>query len=248
MNTKFSSLLAGIALAILASAASAQSADTANAESTAAVEREVFVEQGSRSSDAGTTSLKSSPQALRTQGPRTRTEKGRAAPLAAINQDFWIFEAFVNIFFDEDLDGFFTRVELDFDAETVFTEADVFAVIYLSLEGGPWNEVVETDVFRIFGAGEGDEYFVDIDLLTGYPSGSYDILIELYDTFDGQLVAEFGPNDSLELFDLPLEDQLRDEVIVGGPTVFVSEGGGGALGGAALLALGVLALRRRLRN
>lgn len=239
MNLTTPTLVAGALLAMLAG--------PALATTDLAEEREIFVEQGFKNAGAGTTKSETK-AALKTSGKRERTEKGRTAPLAAINQDFWIFEAFTNVVFDQDRDGFFTRLELDFDADTVFVSADVYAVVYLSLEGGPWNEVTATETFTILGAGDGDEYFVDIDLLSGYPAGSYDVLIELYDTFDNLLVAEFGPNDSLALFDLPLEDQVRDEVIIVDAPVVAVRGGGGALGIWMLLLMigaGTQVARRR---
>ncbi|MEM1263170.1 MAG: choice-of-anchor H family protein [Pseudomonadota bacterium] len=229
------SLLAGAALTVFGTLAAAQTA-----------EREIFVEQGQRSTSQNATKHEKSAKPLRQDGQRTTPPRDQVS-VQAINQDFWIYSALTEIQFDDDRDGFFTRLILDFDADTIFSSADVYAVLYLSLEGGPWNELTVTDVFTIFGAGAGDEYFVDTDLISGYPTGSYDLLIELYDTFDGRLVAEFGPNDSLDLFDLPLEDQTRDEVIIvgGGQVIAVTEGGGGALGGLGLLALTALLIARR---
>ena len=167
-----------------------------------------------------------------------------------MNQDFWIFDASTRLAFDDDGDGFFTRLELDFDADTVFAEAEVYAVIFLSLEGGPWTELTATDNFLNFGASSNDAYFVDADLVSGFPSGSYDVLIELYDTFDNALVAELGPEDSLALFDLPMEDQQVD-ILPGGTLIAVRQGGGGAFGLAGLMALALAtaaAQRRRRRR
>ncbi|MEM8983754.1 MAG: choice-of-anchor H family protein [Pseudomonadota bacterium] len=233
------SLLAGAALTVFGTLAGAQS-----------VEREIFVEQGQRSASQNATKHEKSATPLNQSGPRKALLRP-PTDAVTINQDFWIYSAFTDVQFDDDRDGFFTRLILDFDADTIFSSADVYAVLYLSLEGGPWNELTVTDVFTIFGAGAGDEYFVDTDLISGYPTGSYDLLIELYDAFDGSLVAEYGPNDALDLFDLPLEDQTRDEVIIvgGGQVIAVREGGGGALGVLGLLGLAALvAIRRRAHD
>ncbi len=209
----------------------------------AAAEGEVFIEQGQRSAPSET--ITESRTTLAPQLGERAPRKARATA-QAVNQDFWIYDARTRLLFDNDGDGYFTRLELDFDADTVFADADVYAVIFLSLNQGPWEELTTTAVFSIFGADSADEYFVDADLLSGYPSGSYDVLIELYDTFDGAFVAEFGPADSNELFDLPMEDQQIDAVIIGGPVVGIRQGGGGAAGLAlmgALLAIGFI--RRR---
>jgi hypothetical protein len=87
------------------------------------------------------------------------------------------------------------------------------------------------------------------ELLSGYPSGSYDLLIELFDAYDDSLLAYFGPDDTSELAFLPLEDAERDNVIV--PDVIVVDRqrhGGGSLGGLFILALGLAMLSARYRR
>jgi MYXO-CTERM domain-containing protein len=73
------------------------------------------------------------------------------------------------------------------------------------------------------------------------------VLIELYDADTGELLDEFGPNESSLFSVLPLEDSSRDGiVVVPPPTTVVHESGGGALSWLALAGLaGALALRRR---
>ncbi len=213
--------------------------------------REVFIEQGPNKGELASITENRSAPALVTKGDRKKPAKPSdgSARTGKVNEDFWIYDAKTTVAFDRDGDGYYTRIELDFDADTVFESADVYAVLYLSYEGGPWNEYASTAIFTIFGAGPEDDYFVDTDLVSGYARGSYDLLIDLYDTFDDSLVASFGPEESLELFDLPLEDQLKDEVIVVGPQVTISRGGGGGSSSPwiALLLAGGLAIRRQRR-
>ncbi len=164
------------------------------------------------------------------------------------SSNFWIYDADVDLYADLDYDGFYTGVDLLFDADTSYGEADVYAVIYLSFEFGPWNEFVSTQDFTIFGASGDDEYFVDTELVTGYPTGDYDILIELFDAYDGTFLASFGPDESSELSYLPLEDVGRD-VPQGSTTVIVTEGGGGSLSWLLLAGLlGLAGLRRKIRH
>ncbi len=185
-----------------------------------------------------------------------RSAKARmSANLTALpNTDFWFYSADVQLFADDDLDGYFSGIDLLFDADTLFASADVYAVVYLSLEGGPWTEYAETDTFSIFGSSASDEYVIVTDLVAGYPAGSYDILIELFDAFDDSFLADMGPDASSALAFLPLEDASRDSVGGIGPQpVVVSHGGGGGGGAADVLTLVVLgfltagsvALRRR---
>jgi len=176
--------------------------------------------------------------ALKIQGERSRsgTRAGFAKPGAGSSSaqstsfDFWIYNADVQLFNDDDNDGYFYGVDLLFDADTIYAEADVYAVLYLSFEGGPWNEYAVTEDFTIFGSSSSDEYVLVTELMSGYPTGDYDLLIELFDAFDGAFVASYGPDETSALSFLPLEDFNLDapvqEVVV-----IESHGGGGSLDG-----------------
>ena len=133
--------------------------------------------------------------------------------------------------------------DLAFDADTNYAFADVYAVLYLSYEYGPWNEYAETADFTLFGTSGTDDYEVETELVSGYPSGSYDILIELYDADTNVFLASIGPEEAVELSLLPLEDSTRDSG--GGGTQVVVNSGGGSFGLLALFVL--LAVRMTLR-
>jgi hypothetical protein len=171
------------------------------------------------------------------------SDGGSGAGARTPNVEFWIYDASVELFSDLDRDGYYSALKLNFDADTIYNIADVYAVLYLSYELGPWNEYASTDDFTIFGASGDDEYFVETDLITGYLTGEYDILIELFDAYDGTFVASFGPDESSNLAYLPLEDANRDTP--SGTTIIIHEEGGGSLGLFGLLALiGVAGLAR----
>ncbi len=143
------------------------------------------------------------------------------------NTDFWFYAADVELFADRDGDGYYYGIDLLFDADTIYAFADVYAVIYLSREGGPWEEYAVTENFTLIGASSEDEYVIVTELVSGYPTGSYDILIELFDALDDTFVADMGPADTAELSLLPLEDTAFDTPQSGGTTVIVHESGGG---------------------
>ncbi len=187
---------------------------------------------------------------LITRGERTTTarvssqQKLSGGGSQASSIDFWIYDADVDLYSDLDRDGYFAGIDLLFDADTNYSVADVYAVIYLSYEFGPWNEYVTTQDFTIYGASSDDEYIVDTELVSGYPTGDYDILIELFDAYDGTFLASFGPEDSSELSYLPLEDIGHDTPQ--STTVIVTEGGGSVSWLLLLSILGVAAVRRRV--
>ncbi len=159
------------------------------------------------------------------------------------NVDFWFYSADVLLFNDHDSDGYFSGIDLLFDADTYFTFADVYAVVYLSFEGGSWNEYAATENFTLFGSSSDDDYAVVTELLAGYPTGSYDVLIELFDAYDDSFVAWIGPGDTSELAFLPLEDAERDAVV---PEIIVVDHhhGGGSLSWLLVLSLGLATLVR----
>ena len=170
---------------------------------------------------------------------------------ATPNIDFWIYSADVALFADSDGDGYFSGIDLLFDADTIYSRAEVYAVVYLSLEGGAWTEYAATEDFVINGSSGSDEYVIVTDLVSGYPAGSYDILIELFDAFDHSFVADMGPENTSALAFLPLEDAGRDAPGAAPRPVVVNHGGGGGatdpwtLAILALFAAGSVVLRRR---
>ena len=176
---------------------------------------------------------------------RTAGKAGSGSTMPAANPAFWFYTADVTLFNDFDRDGYYFGIDLLFDADTAYTVADVYAVIYLSYEYGPWNEYAVTEDFTLLGTSGSDEYIVETELVSGYPTGNYDILIELYDAWDDTFLASFGPEDTSELSILPLEDSTRDAVSTGSTQVVVNSGGGGSFGW--LLLLGLFAVRMTLR-
>ena len=183
-------------------------------------------------------------KSTRASGQQKSTGAVSLSGMQSPNVDFWIFDASVELFSDLDRDGYYVGIDLTFDADTVYSVADVYAVLYLSYDFGPWNEYAYTEDFTIFGASGDDEYFVETELVSGYPTGDYDILIELFDVYDGSYVASFGPEDTSQLSYLPLEDTSRDTPQ--STVVVIDNGGGGSLSLLGLLALlGVAGLTRK---
>ena len=146
----------------------------------------------------------------------------------------------VELFNDHDRDGYFHGIDLWFDADTYFAFAEVYAVVYLSRDGGPWNEYAITDNFTLVGSSSEDDYVIVTELVSGYPPGSYDILIELFDAWDDSFVAWYGPEDTSELAFLPLEDAASD--VADTPDVIVvNRDGGGTTGMIFILLLSLAA-------
>ena len=94
------------------------------------------------------------------------------------------------------------------------------------------------------GSSSEDDYVIVTELVSGYPSGSYDLLIELFDAYDDSFLAWFGPEDTPELAFLPLEDAGRDVAASTDVTVINNHRGGGSMTLAFTLLLSLTALAK----
>lgn len=233
-------------LALSASAVAVAGQENNSSEGTENARKSISLHRvrGGRDSAADTRETTEDYGALMTTGERikpatrrTYSKPGTSGALStsgtdsviaeSLSFDFWFYEADVILYNDDDNDGFFHGIDLLFDVDTNFAAADIYAVMYLSFEGGPWNEYAATDDFTIYGASGSDEYVIETELMSGYLTGSYDLLIEVFDAFDGAFLVSYGPEDTSELAYLPLEDYNRDEPIE--VIVVHQHGGGGAM-------------------
>ncbi|MGD8912606.1 MAG: choice-of-anchor H family protein [Candidatus Thiodiazotropha sp.] len=154
-------------------------------------------------------------------GSRVESTAQRLFAAYSVWRELSIFDAYTVISRDDDDDGYYHRLKVIFDADTSGDEVWVYARLYLSLEGGPWNHYYTTDLFTVEGDTSDDEYEVVTRLLDGYPTGYYDVLIELYDADDEFLAVNYGPYEDDDLAVLPLEDSYRDEYGGGGAAVIL---------------------------
>ncbi|WP_299569794.1 choice-of-anchor H family protein [uncultured Shewanella sp.] len=131
-------------------------------------------------------------------------------------RDFDIYDAYSRIFDDFDEDGFYQTFSVTFDADVYgFTQgepANVYAELYLSRNGGPWEHYYSTEVFTIYGDATDDDYEVLTTLAQGYKTDYYDVLIDLYELGYEDIVATLSADESDGLYALPLESSDRDEV------------------------------------
>lgn len=140
----------------------------------------------------------------------------RDARLHNGDPDFWIFDAFVTFDTDLDYDGYYSTFTVEFDADTIYVEAPVYARLYLS-RGTVFEEYLTTSLFYINGESSEDSYVVQSTLETGFPSDDYEVLIELYDGDTDALVASFDGYNDADLTLLPLESrtfETRETVVV----------------------------------
>jgi hypothetical protein len=130
---------------------------------------------------------------------------------SAWSSDFWFFDAGSVLLADRDGDGFHHEFRVRFDADVISGDAVVYARLYLRRAGDvDWLLYHETDDFHIFADDGDDDYFVTTSLDDGWPTGDYDVLIDLYESGFSGIVATIGPFDSGALALLPLEETGLD--------------------------------------
>jgi hypothetical protein len=125
--------------------------------------------------------------------------------------DISVYDASTTLISDFDDDGFYHRFSVGIDADTVYATSYVYAELYLSYEGGPWNYYASSDAFHIHGDSTLDVFYVETELAEGFPAGYYDVRIELYDADTGEWLLNYGPYDDSSLTALPLEDSMHDD-------------------------------------
>jgi hypothetical protein len=129
--------------------------------------------------------------------------------------DFAIYGATTLLQDDYDSDGFYQTFSVSFDADIVsYTQSqlgEVYALFYISNNGGPWTHYYTTDNFIIEGETDLDEYEVITTFLSGYSTDHYDILIDLYQVGYSDIAASYSSDNSNALFALSLESADYDE-------------------------------------
>lgn len=175
------------------------------------------------------------------------------ASQVALDHEYWIYDATLRFIEDWDHDGYYYRFELGFDVDTIYTHGDVYARLYLG-DGDVFREYHTTSVFHIDTTDSDDKFFVDTELLAGFPSHDYDIMIELYDAYDNHLVAVYDHTSDGDLSYRPLESYDYEAYVVppSSGTVTVSRERGGSSGwlmfGLGLLSLVLRNWRQRKSN
>jgi hypothetical protein len=127
---------------------------------------------------------------------------------------FVIYEGFSSLIEDYDGDSYYQTFSVTFDADLVtfnaHDEAVVYAELYLSENGGPWEHYYSTDSFVIHGESTDDIFEVYSTLAQGFSTNHYDVLIDLYEEGYPNIVASYSSDDSNSLHALPLESSDYD--------------------------------------
>jgi hypothetical protein len=155
----------------------------------------------------------------KTDEPKKRSKSPERSK-TAFGFSFYSAESTLN----QDLDGdlYYSDFSLTFDADFDGGSADVYAVVYYSRNNSDWTELTETEVFNIYLDDASDEYTLSTTLNFGFPTGDYDILIDLYEFGVSGIVATISSDDVDSLYALPLEDREHEVVTNSSQISFVA--------------------------
>lgn len=176
-------------------------------------------EQAFSDQNIGKASSMTRTERLALSSPNNSTLASKSTTMAAVNNtyyshEFTIYDAQSYLYDDFDEDGYYQTFGIVFDADVISNianeYADVYAELYLSINGGPWTHYFSTDVFTIVGENIDDQYEVVTTLYEGYYSDNYDVLIDLYEVGYPGLVATYSSDDNDALYALPLESDEHD--------------------------------------
>jgi hypothetical protein len=157
---------------------------------------------------------------------------------------FDIYDAWVDLSGDLDQDGYYHHIKVGFDADVnTPTYEAVYAKIYLSYRGGPWQQLATTDLFEIYSNSENDSYEIINELDQGFYPGEYEVLIELHSLYHSGIVSQKMVQLDRNGYPITLEDLNRDQPDY--VVAYVDNNGyvvAGGFSAAGLLMLGFLLL------
>lgn len=174
------------------------------------------------------------------------SSKTYAQVAQSYNEDFWIYDSWVTFDHDIDYDGYYSRFTLEFDADTVYTSAPVYAVVYLG-SNGVYDSIHVTSEFAIYGEDSSDSFVLENTLISGFPPQEYDLLIELYDAYTDNLVAYSDSYEDADLYMLSLESDDYESRYEDTIVVVEEHGGSTGLLTLALLLCATLGVKARKR-
>lgn len=142
------------------------------------------------------------------------TSRNKRASRNINHGSFVIYEGYTQLIEDLDIDGYYQTFSVTFDADFIsyspHDSAVVYAELYLSENGGPWQHYYTTDSFVIQGESTNDSFEVYSTLSQGFNPNQYDVLIDLYEEGYPYIVTSYSSDDSNALFALPLESSDYD--------------------------------------
>ena len=135
----------------------------------------------------------------------SKTQSEGTTQAAKSNHEVWFDDIKIDLYDDPNHNGFYNRIVVDFDADTIYDHIDVYAVMSLTDPNGYTTDYYVTDHFGLYGESYSDDRKIDTVLTSNWPADGYDLSIHVYDSYNGNLLAYIDKYQAPALAYLPLE-------------------------------------------
>jgi hypothetical protein len=130
---------------------------------------------------------------------------------ASYDNGLWVFDARMDLVSDPDMDGFYSELNIEWDADTSLPSRQVYAKVYaddfIHLE----RYLGQSPVYTIYGQQtEWRSFPIDVDAYD-LERATWDFRIELFDAA-GNLVSNYTPTDDSDLNNVPVEFSTDEEI------------------------------------
>ncbi|GGF73229.1 choice-of-anchor H family protein [Alteromonas lipolytica] len=173
-------------------------------------------------------------------------KSGEQLRTATHSVDYWFYDATVTLYNDRDYDGYYASFDLEFDADSTYYRTPVYAIVYLGT-----NDYYEafhvTSVFNLYADSSDDSVLLESELVTGYPSNDYDILIELIDAQTDQVLATIDAYEDADLSYQSMESFDYDRPVTS-EVVIETHGGSWGVWTSIIVVLTILLRRTSVRR
>ncbi len=150
---------------------------------------------------------------------------------------------------DWDHDGYYTKINLQFDADAPNQQRWIYAELFLVDEYGQWHELASTQPFQIAHYNSQDAYQTSVSLNSGFSPQSYQVAVRIYDGYTHSLllttIAPSGSYADMESIDWDNDNWSEDETVIVEEEYYYASGSGGSMGLGIFVALIALGLRRK---
>ena len=172
---------------------------------------------------------------------QAKAAKSSGVSSQAYQSHVWFHSVDIYLSGDINSNGYYHRLEVEFDADTSVPYQQVFAEFTLLPTYGDERVYYTSSVFELYGQSPDDWLAIDTVLENRFAPDDYLLTVRLFDAATGYLLAEISGFDDANLDYIPLEDYNRDSYIGSSTTV---EASGGATGILLLLVLCLLSGQR----
>jgi hypothetical protein len=136
----------------------------------------------------------------------------RSLSAQPLSQVVSVYDVWFNLIEDTDGDGYFHQFEVSFDVDTQYAQQEIYVVG--KLIGATSQQLFETEHYHIESDSGADSYQTTVLLSDGYPSGEYNMELNVYDAQTDTLLLHVNGQHDQDMWGLYLEDAKLEHSII----------------------------------